>query len=106
MQQKACIGISLVLIALVAAGTWWLGQLDLSPLAVYGVEPDALHVSSGFYIFGLPGLVGCVLLADRTQSVPARDKCKWIMGSVLLFPILTLILLLRIFRDRSTRHRE
>lgn len=102
MSRTSCIVTALAIVLLLAATTWWFGQLDLSPLEIYGIEPDALKAGPGFYFVLLPAIVASVFLADRTRSVPQEQKCKWIVGTVIFFPITTCILLYRIVRDRGS----
>jgi len=101
VSRRICLGFACALILLVVAGNYWLTHLDLSALEIYGVDSGTLQASSGFYLYVLPALVLSVLLAERTRIIEDKDRCKWIVGVVLLFPVATIVLLLRIWRGGS-----
>lgn len=100
MSRKICLGIAFALIALLAAGNYWLAHLDLSALASLGVDTGSYQSSNTFYTVLLPILVISVLAADRTRSIPEQQKCRWSIGLVLLFPVSTALLAMRMLRHR------
>jgi hypothetical protein len=101
MSRRICLVIAFGLLLLVAAACYWFDQLDLSALEYYGIDPETLRPTHTFYFVMLPVIAASILLADRTSAVPPSRKCRWVIGSVLLFPLVTIALLYRIARHRG-----
>jgi len=93
--HKKCVGVTIAVLFLVVAGTFWLGYVDPSIVEAYGLHAELFQYN--WVIFPvIVTILGSISVVTRTQSIPEHSKCIWIVCMALLFPFATFALIVRL----------
>ena len=94
-RHTKCIGAAVGLLILVVAGTTWLGHITPALLEGYGIPPATFQLN-WIIVPVVLTILGSIIVAARTDTIPERRKCYWIIGMVLFFPLSLVALVIRV----------
>jgi len=94
-RHTKCIGAAVFLLIFLLAGTAWLGYISPALLEGYGI-PTATFRFNWLIAPVVLAILGSILVAARTDTIPERRKCYWIVGMVLFFPLSLVALAIRV----------
>lgn len=94
-RHTKCILTAVLLLIILLAGTAWLGYISPALLGVYGI-PTATFRLNWLIAPVVLAILGSIFVAARTDTIPERRKCYWIVGMVLLFPLSLVALAIRV----------
>lgn len=95
VSHTKCVGITIAILFLAIAGTYWLGYVDPSIVEAYGLRAELFQYN--WVIFPLVlTVLGSIFAVTRTHVIPERRKCRWIVCMAALFPFATFALVIRV----------
>lgn len=94
-RHTKCIFAAVLLLILLLAGTAWLGYISPALLEAYGI-PTATFRFNWLIAPVVLAILGSIFVAARTDTIPERRKCYWIVGMVLFFPLSLVALAMRV----------
>jgi len=100
-RHTVCIGVAVALLVLFLGATAWLSRVAPALLESYGMPAVTLQFNWTIVPVVLV-ILGSILVAARTEKIPERRKCYWIVGMVLFFPLSLAALAIRVVWKKET----
>ncbi len=94
-RHRKCIAAAVVLLTAKISLTFWLGYYVPTAIEAYGISAGSFQYNWLIVPVALL-ILWSISVAARTQVLAERRKCFWKIGFVLLFPVSTLALLVRV----------
>ena len=100
-KHYLCIAVSVAMLLLVILAGIEMARMAPALLEVYGLPADAFEIDWRQLLIIVPVILGSMVAVLRSKSIAEERKCRWILGMVLLFPVSTVVLAVRLMRREN-----